>query len=194
MATPKKPSRDKSASETSSWIGPAVLILGGILMIALVTWQMRALNASREEEKAAAAAARQTQPALRGYPAPTAAYPWDRLREGVPGEAEVLARESCEWLLAWAHESPPVAAQLFIFERGTGAEHAWKRAPAGAPVAQLGFASTAADDGSWLWFRRGRFLARLAPRSPSPEARQQVESVAHDLDMAIVRTYGADPS
>ncbi|NJN63997.1 MAG: hypothetical protein HC882_03370 [Acidobacteria bacterium] len=196
MATSKKGAAQKgkeAASWSPSWLGPTVLIGGAILLVVLFVGRMLMTSSAREERDALEHATRVQAPALRGYPDPRVTISNDELASAESTEAAALEREHCEWWIAWSIDDPPVETEILLFEKAAGAEHAWKRAPQGSSVDGVGYFSIEATDGGSLWFRRGRLIGRVWARPGTPAGDGALAVAARELDMAVVRTFGAEP-
>jgi hypothetical protein len=182
--------------EESGWFGPVLIALAIVMLVGFTGYQIWSGEKRRAEAEAEEAAAKQQPPELRGFPAAAAAHNLRAAASLHRDEAQQLARHGLEWLLRWSMADDAIEAEALIFEREDGAEAFFARDGGRKVDELLGEEAVLKEDGRGLWVRRGRVVTRFRPEAGSMDASGagQLLEAARELDMAVVRTWGADPA
>ncbi|MEE9218210.1 MAG: hypothetical protein V3U98_04005 [Acidobacteriota bacterium] len=120
---------------------------------------------------------------LAGFPAPTGDFPAERLYEHVDGAADSLRAAGCGRILVWRMDDPPAVLELLVFEEGEGASRVLARDV--GPERTPGPGDEASVGEQAIFFRRGRFYARLFAEPGAPPDPARLLELATRVDDSV---------
>ena len=165
-------------------------LLLAVPLVALVSWLVtgglsRSFGPDLSPSPVAGSPISSATPVLAGFSVPLGDFSAERLHERVNGAADALRAAGCGRLLFWRIEDPPAELELLVFAEPEGAARVLDRdaGPGRAPDGP-GDERSAGDQA--VFFRRGRFYARLYAQPGDLPAPGRLLEIAEKVDVALI--------